>query len=526
VKVYGNAKTDYLFESIGDLNTVTYSYEFYKVTVVEAYDDTVVEGQDKDIYLNITYNNTDTSLTFNSIQLNYNNSYDTITYQETTDGDLTTRQYYTTDNADLININTNYTFYWIYNLSANGGEIYNQTDLHNQTVLNMSFSMNCTSHPYPVYNISLYDEITDEPVYGDIIGQPIYFKHGSFYEYENYNFPINQSSVQICTNVNESWTLSVYGTVSATASGYGSRSAIIPELGALTATNTAEATIDIYLASSANTSLWTTEWLTEDLNPVSGGTLYMYKYQAGTRTLLFTKTISGGAAVMNVVYYSNELYGYSYSIEVLYDGVLYQEGTPDFYPPFEVIQDQRYILATGAALHPLIELYDVSCEFTKTNGDEIKLQWAATAETNITGCVDVYREGIYASDLIYTYCENTPTGLIERTITGMNTTNYNYYAYARIIQDGEEAYCDETLYFSQASETVSRFGLEALYATILFILGVILMNSKTEYHVVIGAVLGLLGVAILGIISLPWTVIALMVTMAGFVIWVVRYARQ
>jgi hypothetical protein len=523
VKVYGDPTKDYTFNSIGDLNVVYYEYEFYKFNTTRTFTNYTVESYDNTFTYELQYN-ISANITINDVEFYFGGSSQTTSQTSSTTGDVRTVTYTSTITMPVISSDTDYEHYWNVNLSSGSYDFYNTTSVFNHTVLNLSFSTTCdSSHPFEVINISFYDELTDDPVNATTVGQPIYFKHGSYIYSGIFNYQTGYTST-MCSNINSSIanfsSLEHYGDYLTTATDYGARFYIIDPTLPETLSSTNVLYLNFSLPPTANSTLWTGTFYTSDLQLVSG-TLLIYKYEAGSRTLLTSKTISAGQVSENLIYYSS-LYGWFYSFEVIIDGVVYQDA--EFYDPIEIVGDNTFTVNIYSNLLPVMGLIEAGCSLTKVGADGVTMAWDTTDLENYTACIVVERTVLGTSSIIFTNCSSALTGSFSNTIPIYSGNSYHVYGIVNTTD--ATAYCIDDLYYTETTSTAETFGANGIVAIVFLLMAVILLLGDNIYNLVLGLVAGLLATTLIGLNTLSWGVVSGIIVMAFGIIWFVRYTRQ
>lgn len=155
------------FNSIGGLNTVNKQYTWYRGVTNVLFDSSDLVGDDSIITLNITIN--DSFINFLTAGLRYNDVSQTIT--RTNFSGIIQFQ----ANVTLPSVPKNYNFTWVVNVTQQNGTLYNFSLLNTQSVENFTIDFCSPSFNNATLNISLFDEINQSNIVGDISGTLTYW---------------------------------------------------------------------------------------------------------------------------------------------------------------------------------------------------------------------------------------------------------------------------------------------------------------------------------------------------------------
>lgn len=292
------------FNSLGGLNVVKQSFEFYYGNVTQTYTNRSLEYNTLTYAINFTKNNSfvngvDLKLHHNGTEYSPTISAENEYYYATQDIFIGANP-----NANLENIS----FWWNWNLTNNNGviNITNRTDEINQSIYSMVVS-NCTGSTNATYiaiNFTPEDEIDSSRVTNDFSALVDVWNYSSNYK-KTYAFEMDATDYpQIC--VYPSWaTLNTNIETEFLATGYDLREWIVNDY-EVSANHT---NITIYMTSSGNTTAVEFTLVDGSNNELEGYTLVAERYILATDSYLQidTKTTNAeGKALFNLDVVDNE----------------------------------------------------------------------------------------------------------------------------------------------------------------------------------------------------------------------------
>ncbi|MCD6435543.1 MAG: PQQ-binding-like beta-propeller repeat protein, partial [Clostridiales bacterium] len=158
----------------------------------ESYSSSTMEGNTETFIINVSIN---PSYQISTAKL----IYDGVPYSSTFS--KSGNEYFISKELDVpkVNADENKSFYW--SIKLDDDTIYNSTT-HNQTILNIDID-DCSSNHYELLNITLYDEISLEPIKGDLEILYTLLKAPSYEVMSVYNLSAkNITNKRICSSIN------------------------------------------------------------------------------------------------------------------------------------------------------------------------------------------------------------------------------------------------------------------------------------------------------------------------------------
>lgn len=379
---------------------------------------------------------------------------------------------------------------------------------------------NCTDYNYSILNFTYLDEIenTTLSVNG---GHNLVF---SGYIDQLYNFTFNNKhSHEYCTVVNLSnlgETVNAYGTITLSLNEYATEVYEISESDPLIAVNNPKTRQPIYMIKVINSSTIVYTWLTSTYESIDG-TMLIYECTGdGNKNLVSSLPIINGQVEAN-----QELLYTAYSYEVVYDDQVYIDNTDFSKCHVETQTEREYIIDIGSDISPIIGIYSIVCNLTKTGNDTVKLEWGTNPENTgtITGCIYAQRISVAGSSNIYTNCTSTSNS-IERTIP---SSGFTYNVYGKVFQSGYSMQCENAIEFNAEKTAADTLGLTGIFAIILIIVGMVLIfsNEQPIYYPIVAAV-SLITAFILGITAFGWITVSALLFFVIIIILVGRYHKK
>lgn len=527
VRVYGEAGKDYTFHSLGKLNvnniTIQYYFNARNINLTETYTQNIISGFQTTFTMSAVYNNIryNTSLMTPTAYLTWNGTNYTGTLVSSNTTHTTFNRALTpTSVSAVLTIPHNWTFQ-IRNQTNN--TINTTTPSQNQTLYNIvlapcNATINQTVVNYTYWNEYDYSSINATNDY------TLTFFDGTYNISVNGQFAGNHMD-SICTNlpyptINYSWL--VYGTYTVSHSSYLTRVYTFTQATGHTIGNYFNTTIPFYLINSGNSSTVTYTWQTTSYQPINGLLEIRKCNPNGTQTLVDSVGIITGTAVANI-----ELLFQQYSYTVYIDGVAYTDSNFNTCHVESVTNPIYYVDVTGIDITPAIGLLLVDCTITQDGGNVTMSFSDIGGSSDLEGYLEIKRKDIYGYTLVTTLNENLSG-------TGSQTINYTflsdantYHAEGYIHQGDDIGYCTGSASYPLTQSTTEQtFGVSGIFAIVILILALTLIYSGDGDKMLVAGIAGLIFSWVLGIFSMPWEVVSLLVFFLGFIAWIGRYSRK
>jgi len=515
VKITGLSKPEKLkFSSTGDLNFVTERYEFVKFNMTETFDYYLLSDYSYLFNLSVDLNvsNFDNSdyIPVGILEWNNTNYTATLDYFDNLTAILTY-------NLTVSNFATNYSIIshrWYFNYTD-----WFNLSYQNQYVTNVSVGACNSFTNYTVWNLSYFDETTDESLIVDSNTYDLAFWDGVNWLNLTGVFS-NSLGNTFCSNVdpaNLTYNWDVFGTFTLEKGNYVTRIHTIDEGAPESISNNPIGLLDLYMIGVNDSTTVAFTWLTTEFQPVDG-TMKISKCDSGNTTLVDSIAIINGVAYANL-----QLLLTPYSYEVVIDGVTYTDSWTECHIE-AATERELYVDLDRVSILPVIGLFLVDCVLSNVS-DVVSMRWSANPEdtSSIEACIIGSRQSIYNRTQIYKNCSNATSGVHSVTVPDFGNT---YYISGIINQNGVQGYCRETLVFYDRSDASKAFGTTGILAIILLILSFALMYSASGERMVAAAVVGLIGAFVLGLTSMPWYVISGVVFLGVIVVLVGRYTKS
>lgn len=458
IKIQNVARdAEYVFESIGDLNIVTETYQWYLINATETYSKNLLENTTTSYVLNISKNGgISTSASFS-----YNSTLYSLTKSSGAEYDL-----YTASVTHIVpnSFNLSVPINWSYNVTSNstsGNYSIDRTDVIHQMILgtcnaNVSF----VALNYSVTNIDAGVFIDDY----DFEGNYNIWSSANTNHIKSYGFDIaglNQSN-KLCiypqlgyfnTNYEARFTHTSYEDTNYVVGG-----------GYLNGT---EQLINIYMQNSTGTTDITITVADEFDDELVGYTVKAYQYQFvnDSYTLVNTKvTDSNGKVIMGLAVSGKE---YRFNIEN-------PSGVEVHVEPKQILTDTSYTFRVYLGSIPEIiqqEVYDLDITLTADRvSNQFNLTWNEISYAASSIKLDIVKTNGTYDNLISSVSSTSNTGVLGYTITEP-VTNLSATFIAKVYvvstEDGETYFVvSETLDYKKEWDV---FEEESLLATFMFV---------------------------------------------------------
>lgn len=374
--------------------------------------------------------------------------------------------------------------------------------------------------PFPVLNMSYYDEFTNLSISADNGVQFIFTD-----SLRQYNvtaaFSGNANDV-ICTNLNSSviqhnWTMT--GSLVLSKSDYGTRQYNYNTPNQILVSNSPTKQLSLFLIPLNESTTVKYNWLSTSFELLDG-TMRVFKCNDdGSKTLVSSPLVIDGVASENI-----ELLNQPYFYDIIVDGVLYQDTDSFSQCHLEAQTELTYyvdILQTDIS-DPL-GLYQVQCNVTKTGVDTVKVEWNQNPEDSspMTGCIIANRLMPSGWQQVYINCTSTSFS-IERTIPN---TGFDYQVKGKLFQSGFAIECAEEVEFRDSNTAADQFGNTGLFAAIILIISLVLLYASDDQTMMYMAIVGLLASWWLGILNFGWVTASAIIGFLVIIIWIGKSTR-
>lgn len=500
------------FESTGDLNVVNIQYNFTVANVTETFSNSILNGFSTNFIFDLTEGFIDE---ISNITLQWNNTNFTSSSLTIKNSSLVRYTQSITPNLNITNTTTiKHQWFMIFNSS-----ISNATDFtkpQNQTLININVSKCEGANIYPILNISYFDEtqqnvsISPSNAYDLTISDGTFFYNqtGLFTPSENHTF---------CTNINPNtfnYTWTMWGSIELNLDDYETRFFNIPSGAPLILSNSPTTNLTIFMIPSSNATTVEYTWTTSAFQPIDG-TMNVFRCNAdGSQSLTDSPVIVSGRAVSSIELL-NALYRYTVTI-----------GSTTFaQPSFSTCHPESstsltFRVNTGLInVVPAVGLLLTDCSLTKVDNNTVNLQWGTNdkSDSTITGCVTARKNTIYGISTVLQNCSNT-----SNFDTSFSETD-SYFVNAQLTQDGITVSCENVISFFTQTGTQKLLGNAGIYASLLLIMGLILLFVGEGKGYMGAAGLGIIGAWILGILAFNWIIVS---SLIAFIVIITIIGKQ
>jgi len=505
VYVYGNEDTTYHFNSVGRLNVVNKTVEFYydtsDISLAATYEPDLVTGFSTNYLLAATFNPARYTLTQNkTVTIDIGGTlYDAIANGSS----INTFYYYYPYSVPFDYSSSTLTHQWYLDTIDNtNASVSTTTGPLTQNVFQVMIGSCNASLSYPLINFSYYDEKTGDSITADM-NYELNFFDGT-YTYPASGYFSSHSSDSICTNLNPAnvtYNFAVNGlvTLSNVDDNYTTRVFTFSSDDPLLASNDDPLYQNLYLVKLADSQTVEYSWLSSNYELLDGVMRIYRCYSNNTKEMVESALITGGKSTANI-----ELLTGVYSYDVVVDGRVYDEET---YNVCHIESSQTvtyYVTLSQEALTPVSGLLFVGCSLSGPDNDSVvTMTWNDNSydSSTITACLTGTRRAASNYVQVFEQCSVLDTGSLSVIVPDNNN---EYIVRGYLIQGDNKGYCTDVITVGDDESAGDVFGMTGLWIVILFVLAIGLYYSDNGEMSLVGSAFAILLSWIVGFIAFGW----------------------
>jgi len=155
----------------------------------------------------------------------------------------------------------------------------------------------------------------------------------------------------------------------------------------------------------------------------------------------------------------------------------------------------------------VIGLNSVDCTLERVNNESARINWSINPNnaSYVTGCILTYLQNSSGSFYVGKNCSTS--GYSYSADLDLDSNN-QYIIIGKLEQGLTYRYCGGQLPYGDFDTDGGEFGATGLLGAIFIILALMLMFAGDGLSILIGGTVGIIGAYLLGILNLPWIVIA------------------
>lgn len=459
------------FDSLGDLNIVSYNYTFYLVNMTETYSTNIISGYNTTFNLSVKFGNI---TTFNTslitphawLRWNTTNLTATLVHYNSAGANFT----YHMINIPEVTITENISHRWFFMMTNITPPTLNTTN-RTQIVYNLTIGVCSPTINYSILNMIYYDELTNDNI-NLTNTYNLTFDDGIDIHYFNGYF--NWSSRNsICTNLNPAnttYNFDMSGTFILTSPGYITRVFNINPLVPVLTSNNPPTNLPLFLIPTANSSSVTYNWFTTNFQLIDG-TMRIYECELnGTKNLVESTPITNGVATANI-----QLLLKSYYYDVIIDGLVYTN--PSGFSACHVESTTTityYVDINQQATLDKIGLQSVNCYLTKLSNTSLGVIWESNPENSdyVQACVKAQTSTITGLSSIFYNCSNASQGYAVNVTLPVPAGGA--VATVTLIQGANQKVCGN-MDFHAKTTMQKQLGTTGLFMTIILFIALTLL---------------------------------------------------
>jgi len=512
-----------VFDSVGDLNIVNVTYNFVRVNMTETYTSVIISGFETSYALDVDLGGLLFNLTgltpVGILDFNGTNMTSTLLGFDNTSANFTINV-----TVPEVNYSANITHRWYFNLTNFTDPILFTLD-QEQQIYNVTVGLCVYPVNHTIINFSYFDEITlNRTNLTNTYDLAIY--DGTFYYNQtNSTFPRDISN-RLCTNIDPAITTynwDLWGSFILSEPGYITRVIDISEAVPIPISNNPYTNYSFFLIKVANSSTVKFNWLTENFQLVDG-IMRVFRCGAnGTRNLVASTSVISGATNVNL-----ELLTAAYSYDIIIDGLIFSD--PSGYSKCHVESQTEitYFVDTGLTdITPIIGLHGIQCLLNRSAVDVVTMTWNSNLQdaSFVQGCLGAYVSNIYGSSLVQENCSNESDGFsFQVNFSSLGLTDYTVVGELR--QKGLISVCDNIVPFKSSTPAQDTAGVTFLIAAFFIVASMILIFAGDGEVQLVGGIVGLIGVAVLGLLKFPISVIISLIIFLLLILVIGRATRR
>jgi len=514
-----------VFQSTGDLNRVTKSWDFYVANLTSTFDGVVLlEGNNK-LELQVDYGEITSimsSVTPSAI-LEFNGTNYTASWVTTTLSESTFQH-------TFLNVSPegNYTHKWYFDLGSYTLPTLTTSE-EEQLYFDLEVGLCNVTLPYPVLNVSYFDEVSDNPI-NVTDAYNINFDDRVKVTNTVGVFAENVTNHTFCTNLNPSsqvYNWDMYGLFTLTKTDYITRVFDVPTGAPYLVSNDPQYNLSMYMIKFNESTTITFNWFSTSYQPLSG-TMRVYRCNDdGTRSIVESVPVIAGSTSANNP--NIELLTQAYAYDIIVDGVVYTDAASFNRCHVETQNTVTYYVNTDAVdTGALIGLNSAFCSLTQTTNNSVTMSWESNPLSDSTdytsGCVRVTRASITGNQDVYNNCSVETDGYTRTFI--LPTNNNNYVITGSLVQGTHQALCKDSIVINYDDYASGMFDISGLLGAFLLIACLVLLYAGNNELSLIGAVIGIVASWVIGLINFPWLQVSSLIAFLVIIAIIGRYSRK
>ena len=512
------------FNSIGDLNYQSQTYDVYYANLTSVYTGYIFSGFDASYNLLAQFGNLlfDPAIDLATATLEWNGTnYSSVEqYYNVSDGSWT-------KSFPALSVNENITHKWYLNISNLTNPIL-QTGEVEQIGLVVDVGECIAGRNFTIANLTYYDEF-DDSIINLTNNFELVFYDGATQTNVSGSF-IQENNSRFCTNVDpsiSSFNWNVYGTWTLSKEDYVTRVVDVPSGDPYVWSNSPITELPLYLISTGNSSTITYTWYTTNFQLIDG-TMRVYECKANnTLNLVESVPIIDGFATANL-----ELLSQPYSYDVVIGSTVYNDPVGYSKCHIESTTERTFFVNTDEIdVGALIGLGSVQCNLVRHDNFTVNMTWEANPNGGgyVQGCLVGDRDLLSGNVRVYENCSSSADGYSRQVSIPNNGNKYTISAY--LIQGNNSVWCPNQLTFDPNFQEGGPFGVNGALAAFLLILAIgLFFSTGTEAGdntlKLTGAGIATVLAWYLGILAFEPYIVSAIVIFLVIIAMIGRYARS
>ena len=489
------------YNSIGDLNTYSLTYNLEIANITTTYETPIFQKQDHDIQAEVNKTaNVDSSLV-----LSYNGTNQTFTETET----ATLDSYIANLVASDVDSEAIVEMIVYYILNSSGSSTSGNISF-NQTILPIGVD-NCTTYSDEAIKFELIDQTDDQGVNGSLDGFFEIWFPGDSINNKPFNLTWNDLSTNksVCIS-NASLELQLYSQMEYSVGSFTGTYYISN----LSVDNTTQ-NINLYVPASSTEVTFNV--VDDDDNAVEDVFIYVQAYDLPTDSYItqeIIKTGSDGNAIGNII-----LNTQWYKFILYYEDEIRLETSPlkitSTSYTFRISLEDDYF-------DTFSEAQGVDCDLDFDNTSKVfTLTWVDSSESSEQVCLVLSEFSVGSYGEINSSCDSSASGSLNLYLPGDFDGN-RYGAQGFVYIEGESFMCDD----SEASfvNRYKEYGLEGLFMAFLLILALILLGLWNPFAAIAFLIVGLIVATLSGLMELNYGILISLIIIG--IIVLLRLAKK
>lgn len=439
--------------------------------------------------------------------------YDGVSYLSSTSDTGDYRIYSRTIDIPVVTAAENKTFYWRVSLTNTTATQYFNSSSNNQTV-NPSNLSQCGTGANAI-NYTIYDEVTNSLLTADFEATFTWRLHEDSTTTKNVSVDLTgANNYQFCINVNETFYTDTI--IEYFATGYASR---IRETKDEEFTNVTTHT-RLYLLNETDSTSFIVYVRDSTYVPVSEAIVEVFRYYPELDEYRIVESLETNTEGKSIGHFVTEDVYYRFAVYV--EGVLQITTLPTLIFCEATPCTITITLPTSPSETFAEELDDLTSSLVYSKTTSIITYTYVDSSTSAEGGRLYVVDWSYGKSPFRIICNTTSTDTSAVLTCDLSGEPNGTYMATGYIMRGGESYLDKRIIVLKVRDVVSEVGLDGLLWGTFLIISLVMLGLFKPVLSIIFAILGVVGISLLGIASIPAVSLFAVIIIGGILVWEMR----